>query len=110
MEYDHGAPAVGYACPRDFDGSKKISGAYISFKPFADWFPLIRESDHLAALAEKDAEVKRLREALEEAKTFHVSQDKALSKKPPSSESQWRRYEHQEQIDIITEVLTGAAS
>lgn len=68
---------------------------------------LVRQSDALAKLAEKDAEIARLREALEGAKTFHEEQDKAISKQPPSAQGQWRRHQHQEQIENIEEALKG---
>lgn len=58
---DSSVPVAGYACPRDFEEGKNLAGASISFKPYHDWFPLVRQSDHLAALAEKQAETERLR-------------------------------------------------
>ncbi|AQS83975.1 hypothetical protein A0U92_03445 [Acetobacter aceti] len=69
---DSSVPVAGYGCPRDFEAIPKRSGYYISGKPFADWFPLVRQSDHLAALAEKQAEVDKLAELLDKttAKSF----------------------------------------
>lgn len=55
----------------------------------------------------------RLSEAvkvLEEAKTWHEAQDKALSKQPPThgpSGNQWARLQHREQIDILSAFLAN---
>ena len=64
-------------------------------------------SDAQAALAAAQAENVRLREALEGEKTFHEEQDKAICKQPPSAQGQWRRHQHQEQIENIEEALKG---
>jgi len=52
-----------------------------------------------------------LRNALEAARTWHESEDKALSKQPPShgpNGNQWARLQHQEQIAEINSALTAA--
>lgn len=63
-----------------------------------------------AQLAARDAEIVRLREALVQQKTFHESEDKSLSKQPPSSQGSWRRNQHQEQLELIDEALKGGAA
>ena len=72
-----------------------------------DNIKVVRQTDALAKLAEKDAEIARLRKALEGAKIFHEEQGKAISKQPPSAQGQWRRHQHQEQIENIEEALKG---
>lgn len=75
-----------------------------------DPVPCVLQSDAQAAkaaLADAQAENVQLREALEGAKTFHEEQDKAISKQPPSAQGQWRRHQHQEQIENIEEALKG---
>ena len=39
--------------------------------------------------------------ALQEAMTWHESEEKALSKQPPSADGNWRRMQHQEQIALL---------
>ncbi|MFS8371714.1 hypothetical protein [Acetobacter indonesiensis] len=68
---------------------------------------LLTHEQALAALASLQAEVGRLRAALEEQKTFHESEDKALSKQPTSGQGLWRRNQNQEQIRLIDAALKG---
>ncbi|KXV71397.1 hypothetical protein NKW54_08650 [Acetobacter cerevisiae] len=67
-------------------------------------------ADAHAALAAAQAEIGRLRDALDDAKRFHEDQDKAFSKQPPSAQGQWHRHQHQEQIERIEEALKGPAA
>ncbi|GAN66867.1 hypothetical protein [Acetobacter orientalis] len=73
-------------------------------------YGVVLQSDALAQIAARDAEITRLREALVQQKTFHESEDKSLSKQPPSSQGAWRRNQHQEQIELIDEALKGGAA
>lgn len=79
-------------------------------KEHYDTVALVRLSDAQAQLAARDAEIVRLREALVQQKTFHESEDKSLSKQPPSSQGSWRRNQHQEQLELIDEALKGGAA
>lgn len=71
---------------------------------------VVMKADADAEIEKRYAEIERLREALEGAKTFHEEQDKAISKQSPSAQGQWRRHQHQEQIERIEEALKGPAA
>lgn len=67
--------------------------------------------EQLTALRASTASTSGLVAALEGAKLWHESEDKALSKQPPSSGpsgTQWRRLQHQEQIATIDDALASA--
>lgn len=55
------------------------------------------------------AELEKVREALRQARIWHESEDKALSKQPPShgpNGNQWARLQHQEQMAEIDAALS----
>lgn len=52
------------------------------------------------------ARAKQLEQALIEARVWHYSEDKALSKYPPNSDSNWRRMQHREQMDEIDAIIS----
>ena len=65
--------------------------------------------DAETAIQAAQAEIARMREALENEKMWHEDQDKSLSKQPPSSGpngNQWQRMMHREHIDLLTAALT----
>ncbi|WP_291365273.1 hypothetical protein [Acetobacter sp. UBA5411] len=103
------ALVIGYACPRDFYPEKKLVGASITFNPYYDYFPIIRESDHLAVLAEKDAEAQRLREALLSIETYG-SDTLSGQAKTTMSEQSWLKIGVKELRDRARKALKGAAS
>lgn len=68
------------------------------------------EFDLLTKLQTAEAEVKRLTEALTDARIWHEEQDKSLSKQPPSggpNGNQWARLQHREQVDLIDATLNS---
>lgn len=58
--------------------------------------------------AEAHARIEAMEEALREARDWHASRDKSLSKQPPSADHSWRRLEHQEERDRIDALLSGS--
>jgi hypothetical protein len=59
--------------------------------------------------AEKDAEIERLREAIEQAIAWHEEQDKSISKWPDANtgDNGWLRMEHQEQCAMLRAALAS---
>lgn len=51
------------------------------------------------------AEIKALREALAEARTWHEEERDALSKRPPRAGDRWQALQHRLQIDLINRAL-----
>lgn len=75
-----------------------------------DWHKVITEADNTAArITALEAENARLREALAKARSWHESEDKALSKSGRSDTAyHWARCQHREQINEIKLVLPDA--
>ena len=46
-----------------------------------------------------------MRDGIEQAALWHDSEDKALSKQPPSGDRGWRRMQHQEQAANLRALL-----
>jgi len=72
----------------------------------------VTQDDARAILAHIDiprARVAALKGALQEARTWHEAQDKAISKQPNANEGErgWMRCQHQEQMQQIDNALKG---
>lgn len=72
-----------------------------------DPVPCVRQADALAKLAEKDAEIARLREALAKCRVYHVEHAKTLSEWPQTFDVAYRRAEHNVHIETIDAALSG---
>lgn len=79
VRVESSAPVVAYIPDdvlEDFSSEEPMDGIedVILRDPCTGYTPIIRQSDHLAALAEKEAEVERLREALNSIAEFDTSE------------------------------------
>lgn len=115
-----------YAAPRSPDSAASDTGAgdgqptrYHLTEPTVEidgvmlgkgWL-LMTEAEYASLIAPPptaaDAGKGGVVEALEEARNWHESRDKALSKQPPSSDISWRRMEHQEERDRINQAVAA---